>query len=737
MLLGISAVSIPIIIHLLNKRKFQRVIWAAMRFLKISVEQNQRRLQIEDLLLLLIRCAMLALLAVALARPAIKAATAGMFGQARVTAVLLLDNSASMSATDGVKSRFEKGKEAAESALASLPLGSSAAVILASDIADGLIPEPTIDMNLARKAVREARLSDRSSDLLPAVRGAMDVLGRHTSLRKEIFLITDGQALAWRNFQPIQRIVDQSKADVRTHLILIDAPQENNLAVTELRMTSGLPAVGRPLRFEAQVSNFGSSAASDVRVTLHIDEDPPSDEAVIDSIDPGSSKSVGLTGKLRGPGFHSATASIAADRVPADDFRTIAIRAIESVKVLLVDGDPGREARDSETFFLRYALAPVSRSEASDYFVKVNTIGAAEFDGVKLDDYDAVFVANVTDFSDAALESISGYLRHGGGLVIFPGSNMQASFYNEKLGKKWRFLPAQFVGPFGDASQDERFFTLQDKDFTHPIARLWSDPASGSPASAHFFRAYELKATDSAATTRPEGDEVGEPRTVLRFADTPKNGELAGKPAVMERSWGMGRVVQFASTADTAWNDLPTRTPGVYLPLLDRVMGAVVRRQDEGLNVRVGERFVRQMPGELIGRDAIITPPRHPADQPKDARKIEASPRTRMATLAYDQTNRSGAYDVSITAEPPVRLAFAAEPDPMESSLQTIAPEQRKTLGESAHVVSWTGAGAGAEFAAEVEKERIGTEFWMSLAIAALVLAAAETFLSQWFSESK
>ncbi len=71
MLAGIAAVAVPIIIHLLNRRKFQKVIWAAMRFIQTSVEQNQRRLRLEDMILLALRCLLLALLALALARPAI------------------------------------------------------------------------------------------------------------------------------------------------------------------------------------------------------------------------------------------------------------------------------------------------------------------------------------------------------------------------------------------------------------------------------------------------------------------------------------------------------------------------------------------------------------------------------------------------------------------------------------------------------------------------------------------
>jgi hypothetical protein len=92
--IGAGAVSVPIIIHLLNKRKFERVVWGAMRFLKISVEQNQRRLQIEDMLLLVLRCLLLFLLGMALARPTLRSfAGGGWFGQAKVTAVVQLDNS--------------------------------------------------------------------------------------------------------------------------------------------------------------------------------------------------------------------------------------------------------------------------------------------------------------------------------------------------------------------------------------------------------------------------------------------------------------------------------------------------------------------------------------------------------------------------------------------------------------------------------------------------------------------
>src|SRR5688500_784016 len=141
MLFGLAAVSVPIIIHLLNRRKFQKVVWAAMRFLRISVEQNQRRMRIEDMILLALRCLLLILLALALARPAWLSNASDLFGQSKVTGVVILDNSASMAVSDGTQTRFEKARRAAEQAIESMPAGSATAVFLASDIVNGVVPE--------------------------------------------------------------------------------------------------------------------------------------------------------------------------------------------------------------------------------------------------------------------------------------------------------------------------------------------------------------------------------------------------------------------------------------------------------------------------------------------------------------------------------------------------------------------------------------------------------------------
>lgn len=731
LLFGIAAIAVPIVIHLLNRRKFQRVVWAAMRFLRVSVEQNQRRMRIEDLILLVLRCLLVALIALALARPALRSAMADILG-AKVTGILLIDNSYSMSQADGISSRFDKAKEAAEQLVGATPVGSALAVHLVSDVAHLAISEPTHDMSLVRKVIQEARLSDRKTDLLPVLKQSVEFLRRSRGLRKEVFLVTDTQALGWRQMPEIRKLLENARRDqIQVHLVFVDEPAAPNLGLTRLRLASGLTPLNQPLRFEAEVRNYGIEEVKSVKVNLSVNADPPIDETVIEALPGGAAKSVSLFGKLRSDGHHSVTVRLPADRLPADDRRSLALRAIKEVRVLLTDGDPGREPRDSQVFFLRFALQPVPVAEASQYFVRTVTIATPDLPNARLDDYDVVALANVSELQPAFLPALEQFLRRGGGLMVFPGPGVMATAYNETLVKQREILPAAFGQLRGQADREDQFFTLQENNYAHPLVEIWNDPGAGTLASARFFRAFELEpapwkplpdGSPSAALPNGRLPDAGEPRVVLRFSD--------GAPAAMERSWGLGRVVQFASTANTAWNDLPVRP--AFVPLMHRVLGALAQRQDEGLNVRVGDRFVHHFSNEHLGKDVVIVQPGDPNDAPRDLLRVEMV--QGLPTVAYEATDRGGVYEASIAGDVARVVKFAAQPDAAESDLSELPSELIKGLETGAQVIRWK---RGKSLREQVEKERIGTELWLPILFFALLLAVVETVLAQWFSRTK
>jgi uncharacterized repeat protein (TIGR01451 family) len=716
LLSGLAAVSIPIIIHFLNRRRFRRVEWAAMRFIELSVEKNRKRMDIEDLILLAIRCLLLLLLALALSRPAWRDSAAGALGLSKVTAVILLDNSGSMGLSDGVETRFELARKAAEQVVDGLPSGSAAAVFLATDAAEALLAEPTHDLNLVRKVLREARLSDRASDLQPPIETALETLKGRASVQREVYLITDDQATGWRQLGDIQTVLKRAgkDEDVQTHLILVGQPETRNLAVTDLSLATGLAPVNRPLRFEVEVTNTGTVPVENVQVSLHLDDGTAADSMVLPDIPAGASRAASLFARLPNDGWHTVAARISGDRLGFDDQRVLALRGVRELKTLLIDGDPGPEARAAESFFVRHALTPVPFAERAEYFIKPQAASVAQLGGMRFEDFDLVVMCNVAELTVAQSQLLERFVQRGGGLLIFPGNRVNAAFYNRQLGDALSLLPARLGSIYGDAKSDEKFFHYQARNYGHPIVSLWRNESAGTLASARFYQAYELLPQEG-GTNNPAASSV-----VLRFADE--------KPAMVEKMHGLGRVILFASTADIGWNDLPVRP--AFVPLLHRAVAAVTRHQDDSANIPVGQDYARRVNAEFVGHTAKVSTPLHEGDE-HDLTRVEMI--ATVPTLTYAKTDRAGQYSIRLD-ETTEETLFAAQPDPRESDLASLTEEDIAELAAVATITRWTPM---TSLRQTVEQKRVGAEFWLPLAFLVLALAGTETALAQYFSRSK
>jgi hypothetical protein len=254
---------------------------------------------------------------------------------------------------------------------------------------------------------------------------------------------------------------------------------------------------------------------------------------------------------------------------------------------------------------------------------------------------------------------------------------------------------------------------------------IWQDPAAGNLGTAHFYRALALQPSSKDARRA----EAGPPAVILTYAD--------GQPAVMERTWGFGRVVQFSSTANATWNDLCIRP--VFVPLIHRTLGALATHQEEHLNVRVGAPVRTVVDPDLIGKDVTVSAPALPGHAP-NAGSAGAAGLQRIAAvdgvplLQFGATERSGVYEVRQGEDATPLLRFAAQTDPAESSLEALSAQDWKTFDGVARVFPWS---AETNFQGDLQRERSGREFWMAIILVALAAAAAETMLSNQWSRSR
>lgn len=192
---GLLLAAIPLVIHFLNRRRFREQPWAAMSFLLAAVRKNRRRLRFEQWLLLTVRCLLLALLGLALARP-VACGSGPLAGLARSSGlhVFILDDSYSMGyagqpSADAAASpsdrppgatgatHFERQRALARAVLGQLVSGGDAVAVVAAGRPARVIVPRTYDLEAAASAIDTLELRAVPTDLAAAVKLADELAG--------------------------------------------------------------------------------------------------------------------------------------------------------------------------------------------------------------------------------------------------------------------------------------------------------------------------------------------------------------------------------------------------------------------------------------------------------------------------------------------------------------------------------------------------------------------------------
>lgn len=703
-LAGLAAVSVPVAIHLLNKLRIRRTRWAAMRFVRDSVQKNQRRLQIEDLLLLILRCLIAAALVVAFARPVLQVTVPGtsLAVKAPAAIVVLLDNSASMGQSNGVSSRFEEGRKAIRDSLDQLPNGAQAALYLVSDRVDPLVPKPSTDLARLRRSLELARISDRSTDLERGIRTAYEALKSIDGGHREIRVYTDSQVPAWKNLSEIQKL-QQANPGIELKPMILGASGEDNLGIASLADEGGVPADGQPSRFRVQVVNYGTKPAESVRVTLSADGQPPSDETLIPRIDPGATQGVNLFMRFTASGFHDVTARIPPDRLAVDNQRSTALRAVDRMEVLIVDGNGQAAPSDRDGFFLANALAPVPIDQDRKYYLNITTVPFASMGRASLPSYDTVFLCNPGTLSPPLVSALKSYVGAGGNLVIFPGKNLDAAAWKQNISLA-AFLPATFSARRADANPP---LTLQSAGFDHPVTSIWNDRGEGTLDAVKYTEWFplEVKAGESRASV------------ILRMSN--------GEAAAAEWPVGKGRVVVFNAPATPQGNNLVLH-PG-FVALTQRLMGYLNRGASTRLVLRPGEAFQFPVAMELLGKDLFAIRPGQDASR-RPIGRVELD--DQQAVILYRDTDATGVYRIFVGEETQPTAVFSVQLEPSESDLRQAPSTDIASLTQAPTDVS-------SQPAAAAPRLVVKQEYWTMLIALAAFLALAEAALAHRMSLSR
>ena len=565
MLVGALAASIPIALHFLYRSRFRVVPWAAMEFLLTGIQQTSRRLKFQEFLLLLLRCALLVLLALALARPTtqVSRASDGPGGES-IDAVLLFDVSASMGAREGTKTRLDQAKTAALQIIDNLPPSSTVRIVTCADRATLLGPRSPGNLEQARELIATLTPTELATDFLPGFEEASKALERGHLINREIYLLSDMQKLGWEQQSTALRTKLKEISDkAQIYAVRCGTRKVRNAAIVGLVGQSGIPHVGERTAFAVLVRNTGTEALHDLTVSLTVDNRTyDRDSLAIALIGPGETRTVPLTALLRRPGQQVITATVGPDDLDGDNRFDQIIQVRDQLRVLVVDGSPNQEdPNKSASFYLLMALQPVPDSKKADYPIQPRVVVPRLASPVLLQDKDVCILVDVPlrasgnnlggHLSAEFVERLASFVRNGRGLLIFAGPHVEPDAYNQILDDKHHLLPLRLGKPYGPPGEK----------------RLNPDVTSVSPFS--YLAAFRDKPLDTllanvdvkqalAADSLPITDEKSSSSRIdLSYTN--------GKPALASRTVGRGEVLLCTTTCDPRWTDLPLWP--VYLPL--------------------------------------------------------------------------------------------------------------------------------------------------------------------------
>ena len=475
---GAIAAAGPVIIHLLNRRRYRVVHWAAMDFLREALQRNRRILQLRDLLLLALRTACVLLFGLAMARPYFSQADGAIDPDQPVHAILIVDNSLSMGYAKLDGTLLDEARLRAGEFIDRLPEGSRISVLPLCAAGDEFSLDPYRTKDDARRALGRMEVVDRQGSAAQAADLALAACGQAPDLpAKRVVFLGDQQSLNW----PEGAVAAQLKQLPELQVVQISRPEVENAWISEFKLQDGIADVETGAVFLATVSYEGQDPRNDVQVTLTIDGVAAASKTI--SLEPGQNAEVSfpyrfdVTTEPGQPSFVAAEVSIPPDRLPQDDHRFLMAPVVAALPVVFVDQlgsdeDP-KKNQYGETFLLRRLLAPVTtRGDFGRQLIQIRHTTIDELDRSMLEDARLVVVAGVQR-PDAGVTLLRDFVRQGGQLVLAAGGAFDAAAWTSSA---WLdgggILPAPLKGePLGqlpsEATTDLTAFQLSFESMTH------------------------------------------------------------------------------------------------------------------------------------------------------------------------------------------------------------------------------------------------------------------------------
>ena len=756
---GFLIALIPLLIHLINMMRHRRIKWAAMDFLLQSYRKHRKWVWLKQLLLLLMRMLVVAIVVAMLAQWDPNSQLFSRFGGQVTHHYILLDDSYSMSDQSGGRSVFESatgvitqiGNQVKQLRQQRFTLIRYSRALQASkaDTADDQIDQVADlaaafvdkDFNLL---LEEKRASMQVSQLAtgpgPALELVQQLVADNTDEKCVVYLLSDFRDNQWQSPQEIrQSLRELQDAEAEIQLVQCSEALHQNLGITYLTPADETRAAGVPLFINVGVKNYGNEPARRVPLKIRtIYHDPAglqtgdlselageTDELptiMLDQIAPGETVNYRAQVYFPEAGEHVVEALLPEDAVSAANRRWSVIDFPEGERVLVIDGSP----ESANQYYLTSAFKP-SQQAVTGIEPEIQPIQfLRDISPEALRQYSAIYLLDVSRMDTRAVDNLQDFAQSGGGITCFLGDQVDVSFYNKQLYRDGEgILPVSLAGkallnpPLEENTPDIEVTP-------HPIFEFFLGERNT------LIRRVRIEQFMQPLDTWQAGD-----NSTSRIVSQLHN-QL---PLAVEQRFGDGRVVCFMTTLGPEWNTW-ARDPSfvVMLLKLHSYLTSVTRTLETRL---VGIPLDISMPMQDYDDTVKFFLPAEDQQQRPEQERKAIKPAVDSALLVASlgrptpetqrplETAQSGIYDaIKTTVDGNVQASrFAINVEPSEGNLSMV---KNQTLIEQLDPIKVEILGTD-DFSGTAIQHAGGTAgFWLMWLLIALLIG--EQLFAYWTS---
>ncbi|MFO0999743.1 MAG: BatA domain-containing protein [Planctomycetaceae bacterium] len=737
LLIGLAGIALPVIAHLLNRRRFDVVEWGAMQFLNPS-RRTRRRLKLEELLLLLLRIALVTVIVLAVARPVIPSGfLSGFYSSGSRTVVLVIDGSNSMSRTDGMKTVYQTAVRRAIEFLRTLGPNDTVALVDARDVPRAVIESPLRDIRAVDEQLLNLPSPGGACDALAAIEKAIGILGRSSAAAREIVVFSDRQSQGWRptNDADWARVDEMLKFPaVRPQIWVVDVglpvdPGSRNVSVGRIEISREMSVPDFPVRLRVPIRN-DSDREMQIPVRLQREGQTLPGQTQDVTVPARSEGIAEFEHSARSAGTHVLTvaAEISGDAIVADNVSHAALHISDSLSVLLVNGVPSSTTAERATFFAELAFAP---PEQGVPWVRTHVVDAKDLTPEHFQKAAVVVLCNVGRIPDNSAKALAEFAAAGNGVMIACGPNTTPESFEQCFVATGLLKPLRVIGTQEISETDVPVHLAPLSIQPGWLDRFRSDP-SRSFLKAGFAAWVQTKSVEPDVTA-PESStatlESDLPITLAQLSN--------GAPLILQARHAAGTVLLLTSTLDRTWTDLPTRSD--FVPFLHEAVFHVASSRSHR-NIGFAEPQVLRF--MLPESNAIAdNPAGSSASKKRTAAFTVTNPSRSKTTLpgasdgtaaeaVFNETFVPGVYRVDGPAgwPTPPRDAFVVNYDHAEDDLTelTEADKDRLATNDRIHFVP-----AFSELARRMYGEESTWELWALLMGLFLLLLVLELVLTR------